>query len=71
MELAYNPASQIVSRDPTNAAYAFSPASFTDTYADNGLNQYTSAGGVTPTYDSRGNLTYDGSRTVSVAPPPF
>ena len=32
-------------------------------YTANGLNQYTAAGSVTPTYDNRGNLTSAGSIT--------
>lgn len=66
IELDYNPAHQIVARDPTNSAYAFSRASYTDTYADNQLNQYTAVGGATPTYtDNRGNMTGDGSKTYA------
>ena len=66
-DLDYNPAGQIVSKTINNAGYNFTlPSAYTDTYADNGLNQYTSAGGVTPTYtDSRGNMTYDGTKTYA------
>ncbi len=64
-DLAYNPAGQITSRTVSNSAYHYSvPSAYTDAYANNRLNQYTSAAGVTPTYtDSRGNTTYDGART--------
>lgn len=34
-------------------------------YTSNGLNQYTSVAGVTPTYDSNGNLTSDGTWTYA------
>jgi RHS repeat-associated protein len=34
-------------------------------YVANTLNQYTSVGAVTPTYDGNGNLTYDGTFTYS------
>jgi RHS repeat-associated protein len=66
-DLGYNPAGQIVSKTTSNSAYDYSvPPSYTDVYADNGLNQYTSAGGITPTYtDSRGNMTYDGTKTYA------
>jgi RHS repeat-associated protein len=69
-DLSYNPAGQIDARTTYNAAYNHpAPSSYTDTYADNGLNQYTliqstPGGSVTPTYtDQRGNMTYDGTKT--------
>jgi YD repeat-containing protein len=34
-------------------------------YAADGRNQYSAVGGLTPTYDTRGNLTGDGSRTFT------
>jgi RHS repeat-associated protein len=68
-DLSYNPASQIVSKTINNTGYNFTlPSAYTDTYTDNGLNQYTSAGGVTPTYDSRGNTTYDGTKSYTYDP---
>lgn len=61
-DLAYNPAGQITSRTINNNNYNYSlPATYTDSYVDSGLNQYTSARGASPTYDSRGNMTNDGS----------
>ncbi len=61
---SYNPGSQITSRTRTNGAYDWVlPAGFNDTYAADGLNRYTSARGATPSYDSRGNMTGDGSMT--------
>jgi RHS repeat-associated protein len=61
---AYNPGSQITSRTRTNAVFDWTlPTSFSDSYAANGLNQYTNVDGATPTYDTRGNLTNDGSTT--------
>jgi RHS repeat-associated protein len=57
----YNPASQVVSRTQPNAAYAFTGHATVDrTYAVNGLNQYTTAGPASFTYDANGNLTSDG-----------
>jgi RHS repeat-associated protein len=66
-DLAYNPAGEIVSTTTSNTGYDFAlPSGYTDTYTANGLNQYTTAGGVTPTYtDGRGNTTYDGTKTYA------
>lgn len=61
---SYNPSSQIVARTRTNGAFDWvPPGSDTDAYTANGLDQYTSAAGVTPGYDTRGNLTSDGTET--------
>ncbi|WP_269514079.1 RHS repeat-associated core domain-containing protein [Brevundimonas subvibrioides] len=58
---AYNPASQVVSRNQSNTAYRFTGhANVSRAYAVNGLNQYTSAGPASFTYDANGNLTSDG-----------
>lgn len=60
----YNPASQIVSRSQDEDSYRFQ--GFVDvarSYATNGLNQYTSAGPASFTYDPNGNLTADGTRS--------
>jgi RHS repeat-associated protein len=60
--LGYNPASQIISRTRSSDAYAFSGyVNANRTYTVNGLNQYSSAGGVGFGYDSNGNLTANGS----------
>ncbi|MFK0298744.1 RHS repeat domain-containing protein [Brevundimonas sp. NPDC090276] len=59
---AYNPASQVVSRTQTNDVYRFTDhVNVSRAYAVNGLNQYTSAGPASFTYDANGNLTSDGS----------
>ncbi|MGD9584498.1 MAG: hypothetical protein AB7V26_12630 [Lysobacterales bacterium] len=64
--LDYNPASQIVNRMLSNAAYVWWPTpSLSDGYAVNGLNQYTSIGGKTLNYDANGNLTADGPRSYT------
>ncbi|GFE88446.1 RHS repeat domain-containing protein [Steroidobacter agaridevorans] len=58
-----NPAGQITTRTSTNDSYAWtSPSSDSRGYAVNGLNQYTQAGSVAPTYDTRGNLTSIGGK---------
>ncbi|WP_221262863.1 RHS repeat-associated core domain-containing protein [Sphingomonas kyeonggiensis] len=63
--LAYNPASQIVSRARDNDDYRFTGYVNVDRpYTRNGLNQYTSAGGaggVVFAYDANGNLISEGS----------
>ena len=64
--LSYNPASQIVGKGRSNDAYAFGGyPTVSRTYAANGLNQYTSAGSASFTYDANGNLTGDGTSTFS------
>jgi RHS repeat-associated protein len=58
----YNPAGQIVVRTLSNAMYGFSGyTNVSRAYVVNGLNQYSSAGGLSFTYDSNGNLTGSGS----------
>jgi RHS repeat-associated protein len=60
----YNPASGIVTETRDNDSYAFPTSqigSVSRTYAVNGLNQYTSAGPASFTYDANGNLTADGT----------
>lgn len=60
----YTPASQIAQQTRNNDTYAWNGHYNIDrTYAVNGLNQYTSAGGATFTYDANGNLASDGSTT--------
>lgn len=60
---AYNPSSQLTSRTSSNAAYAFAPVNQAQTYAVNGVDQYTSVAGAAFAYDTRGNLTSDGAKT--------
>jgi RHS repeat-associated protein len=60
---SYSPASQILQRTATNSGYTWpAPTAGTRSYVPNGLNVYTSVGGVTFAYDFRANLTGDGSR---------
>jgi RHS repeat-associated protein len=64
--VTFNPASQILSRSLSNSGYEYSLATTAQTYATNGLNQYTqivSSTTVNPTYDLNGNLTSDGATT--------
>lgn len=62
LTFAYNPANQIASNARSNDVYTWTGhGSGTSSYAANGLNQYSQAGSVTPTYDGRGNMTTNGS----------
>jgi len=62
----YNPASQIASNTRSNDAYAWtSHYAVNRNYTANGLNQYTAAGAVTPSYDANGNLTAAGGPTYA------
>lgn len=64
--LAYSPASQLTSRTATSAIYEWAyAATFTDPYAVNGLNQYTTVAGVGLAYDGRGNTTNDTTKTYA------
>ena len=64
--LSYSPAGQITSNVRTGDAFAWT-AHYNENrgYAANGLNQYTASGAITPTYDSRGNLTSAGTTAYS------
>ena len=62
--LGYNPASQLTTRTTSNDSYVYTGGvNVNRTYAVNGLNQYTSAGPATFTYELNGSLTGDGSST--------
>ncbi len=62
----YTPASQLLTRTSSNAAYEWPTAqSFTEGYAVNGLNQYTSVAGSALAYDGRGNTTNDTTKTYA------
>jgi RHS repeat-associated protein len=57
----YNASSQIVSKQVSNSAYLAHPGSITAGYVSNGLNQYTSATGITASYVPANSaaLSYD------------
>jgi len=64
----YNPSGQITSATRSNASYAFTGyVGVNRSYAANGLNQYTSAGGATFGYDGRGNLTSSATTSGTLA----
>jgi YD repeat-containing protein len=61
---AYNPAGQIVTNTRSNDLYSWAGATTgTVTTPANPLNQAVSAGGTALTYDAKGNLTWDGTRS--------
>jgi len=63
---SYNPASEITQNTRSNDAYAWTGHyNVNRGYIANGLNQYTASGSVTPTYDTKGNLTSAGSTTYT------
>ena len=63
-DYAYNAAGQVTSKDLTNNAYLWTPgANVTTSYTTNNLNQYTNIGGQAISYDTKGNLTSDGTLT--------
>ena len=64
-DYSYTPARQISQRTASNDNYAWSAPAVARTYERNGLNRYTSVGGVNFAYDGRGNLTSDGSRAFA------
>jgi RHS repeat-associated protein len=58
----HNAASQILTEGQSNDIYSWDGhVSVSRTYATNGLNQYTAAGGAAFCYDENGNLTADGA----------
>ena len=60
----YNDASQLAQETRNNDNYAYGGLLSVDrNYAVNGLNQYTSAGPASFTYDANGNLTSDGTNS--------
>jgi RHS repeat-associated protein len=61
---SYNVVSQIASTTRSNDSYAWSGHGAGSTnYSANGLNQLASVGSTTPTYDMKGNMTSDGTKT--------
>lgn len=61
--MTYNPSSQILTQTRDNDAYAYTgTVDANRAYSVNGLNQYTSAGPASFTYDGNGNLTSDGTK---------
>jgi YD repeat-containing protein len=62
----YNPAGQVASSTRPNDLFAWTgSAAGTTGSAANGLNQIATHGGVPFSYDARGNLTWDGTRSYS------
>lgn len=61
----YTLASQLQTRGSNNALYDWLPAAASTAYVPNGLNRYLTVGGVSYGYDTRGNMTSDGTNTYS------
>lgn len=61
----FSPAFQAVTKGVTNDAYTFHPGGLSKSYTPNGLNQYASVSGTSFSYDSRGNLSSDGTRSFT------
>ena len=62
LEFTYNHVGQILANRRDNDIYAWTGHyNLNRSYTANGLNQYTQAGAVSPTYDARGNLQFGGS----------
>lgn len=63
---SYNSAGQVATRTVSNDVFAYrGNQNIIGSYAINGLNQYTSAGGKTISYDNNSNLTSDGYTTFA------
>ena len=63
---AYSPSNQIVTQTRDNGLYAFTGyVTASNSYAANGLNQYTVVGAGTLGYDSNGNLMSNGGTTFT------
>jgi RHS repeat-associated protein len=62
----HNPANQVVSNSRSNDSYAWTNHyAVNRNYSVDGLNRYTAVGSITPTYDTRGNLTQAGTTTYA------
>jgi RHS repeat-associated protein len=62
---SYNNASQVTQETLSNDSYAYFSVTQSTSYTPDGLNRYANVAGVGFTYDTRGNLTSDGSRTFA------
>jgi RHS repeat-associated protein len=61
----YTLASQLQQRTISNSLYTWVPMTISKTYMIDALNRYSSVNGTSFSYDSRGNLTSDGTRSFS------
>lgn len=65
-QFSYNPASQITGINRSNNAYAWTGGyDVTRPYTNNGLNQHSSAGTTSLSYDVKGNLTSSGASSYT------
>lgn len=69
LDFSLNPAGQIHNNTRSNDSYAWTAHyAINRAYTANGLNRYTAIGTITPTYDTRGNLTSAGSPSFGFSP---
>ncbi len=61
----YNAADQITGKSPTNSAYTYVPSAKSLSYTINGLNQIGTVNSTAMGYDTRGNLSSDGTATYT------
>jgi len=61
----YSPASQLVTRVVTNAAYDWARTVGVKSWTHDGLNRDAAIAAVGGGYDARGNVTFDGTRTFA------
>jgi RHS repeat-associated protein len=61
----YNSASQVTQRTVSNDSYSYFPLPKSTSYTPDGLNRYANVAGAAFSYDGRGNLTSDGSRSFT------
>ena len=58
-----------IGQTTTDTGFWSSPTAAANTsYTTNAINQYTAIGAITPTYDTNGNLTFDGTYTYGYDP---
>jgi RHS repeat-associated protein len=61
----YNAANQAVSRTFSNDSYQYVAPVLSQSYSRDGLNRYSTVGGLNFVHDSRGNLTNNGTRAFT------
>jgi RHS repeat-associated protein len=68
-DYSYNAVNQKIGEVASDATWLGYPSGVgTTSYTANNLNQYTAVGAFTPAYDGNGNLTSDGTATLSYDP---
>ncbi len=65
LSFTFSPTSQVLTRGISNTAYSYAPPDRNVAYVADGLNRYSTVGGMSYSYDARGNLTSDGARSFA------